>query len=574
MRRLFARSGTKEVAGIFGLFVLFLFVRMPLLNFIYHQDEHKWARIVNPAFGLQGESVHPPFTEITFHYFGELFGYDHLRWLILLFAAACFWMIFKIAREQYNKQAAWWSLLLFAIIPYSVIASIQIDIDGAILPFWILLTFWSLTRLDWRSLKTSKAARWWLVLLGIGILGGLLTKLSFVLIFPGALMYLWRCYQPKVNYKLFEKVLVWFTGIIIIFSAILVIFHLIYPELSPIRFLQYTTHFSALNFLSRDYAQMAYLVTKSILLLSPLLLLLLIHCGQTWRRHEFWWWYISFGLLFYLVIFDFSNRTIDRYMMFLILPLVFIGGERLARFWEQTRLTFGPRVLASSLLVGGLFWLIIGSWLILSYNKILPLVPKSAYVAQLKNLDFSFVLPFSSGSGPLGFYMSAKFIVVFWCLAILLTVVWYWSRAARWQVIVKMLFLSSAVVYCLWFNLELATGLAYGSPDKVARAVLATAVNDDSIDKVITYNDAGTYELDSAGKYQARFYTQPIFAEGTRGKMKQWQGDYVVIDFPEINKQSVFWQYLQSCGTVFQSVDKRVNGYIFNCHGGDTSILN
>ena len=556
-----------------GLFVLFLLFRLPLLDFIYHQDEHKWARIVNPVFSLQGESVHPPLTEITFYYFGELFGYDHLRWLILLFAAACFWLIFAIAREHYGPKAALCSLLLFAIVPYSVIASIQIDIDGAILPFWILLTLWSFAKIDWPNFNQSVANRRWLIIFSIAILGGLLSKISFILIAPGLFFYYLHRYQAAINRRLFARVFYVSLAVLAALTIILLLLHWLYPPLSPVRFLEYTRNFSWFNFSSRNYFQVLFLVTKAILLLSPFLLLLL-NLKNFGRRHEFWAWYIISGLLFYLVLFDFSNRTIDRYMMFLILPLVFIGGDVLAHWFNEAKNSAGRSFITKNLIASGIVLLPLGAWLALSYNKILPLVPKIAYLEQIKNLDFSFLLPFSSGSGPLGFYMSVKFIVLFWLTSLVAMVFWDIYKSAKFKIIANSVFFTAALIYCVFFNAELAYGWLYGSPDKVANSLFEEVVNNNDVGKVTTYNDTGTYELDRAGKHGGRFYTQPLFEDSSRRKMQQYQGYYTVVDFPEINKYSIFWKYLQSCGTVFQTQSKKINGYLFDCRAGDKNLFN
>ena len=86
----------------------------------------------------------------------------------------------------------------------------------------------------------------------------------------------------------------------------------------------------------------------------------------------------------------------------------------LAHWFNEAKNSAGRSFITKNLIASGIVLLPLGAWLALSYNKILPLVPKIAYLEQIKNLDFSFLLPFSSGSGPLGFYMSVKFIVLFW----------------------------------------------------------------------------------------------------------------------------------------------------------------
>lgn len=159
---------------------MFLVVRLPAVQQIYHQDEYKWAMQADPVFDYA--TPHPPLGKYTLRLTGNLLGFDNLRFAPLFFGFLGLALIYLIVKKLTNKTStALMGALFFSINIYSVIASLQIDIDGAILPFFILLTYYA-----YLQLNTDNKKFWWIIF-GLGIVGGFLTKLSFI-IFAGALI--------------------------------------------------------------------------------------------------------------------------------------------------------------------------------------------------------------------------------------------------------------------------------------------------------------------------------------------------------------------------------------------------
>ena len=137
------------------IFAAFVFTRFLGLGQIYHQDEYRWASIANPFFEELG-SPHPPLPEYLYKFAGKFFGFDNLRVVPLFFSflnlILIYFVLLKISRnnrpirnltgESRPKGAekiALTAVGLFAVNIYSLIANLQIDIDGAILPFFNLL---------------------------------------------------------------------------------------------------------------------------------------------------------------------------------------------------------------------------------------------------------------------------------------------------------------------------------------------------------------------------------------------------------------------------------------------------
>src|SRR3989338_1988676 len=160
----------KKIWVIIVIAGLFLMTRLPAVHQIYHQDEYKWAMQADPVFDY--ESPHPPLGKYTLRLTGNILGFENLRFAPLLFSLLCLWLVYLITKKITNKKSiAILGALLFSVNVYSVIAGLQIDIDGAILPFFILLTYYA-----YLQLLTDNKKLWWVVF-GVGLVGGFLTKL-------------------------------------------------------------------------------------------------------------------------------------------------------------------------------------------------------------------------------------------------------------------------------------------------------------------------------------------------------------------------------------------------------------
>src|SRR3989344_5578317 len=192
----------------------FIIVRFLGLDQFYHQDEYRWVDIADSiatsSLGLA--SPHPPLMQGLFYVFSvfeKIFNYNNLRLIPLLFSALCFILVYRISlRYDKNRKTALIAIGLFTLNVYSSIASLQLDIDGAILPFFVLLSYYlylrSVIDRDKRFILPFFAA----------IAGGFLAKLSFTL-FVGALAadYLWTVHERGGVKGGIKKVFFFFGGL-------------------------------------------------------------------------------------------------------------------------------------------------------------------------------------------------------------------------------------------------------------------------------------------------------------------------------------------------------------------------
>ncbi len=523
------------------------------LGQIYHQDEYRWATIANPFFN-NFQSPHPPLTRYLLRATGVVFGFDYLRIVPLFFGLLNLFLVFLVSKfTSKNSKVALWAAFLFAVSTYSLIAALQIDIDGAILPFFVLLgTFAYLNFVE------SKNKIKWLLILLVATIGGFLSKLSYFL-FLGALAieyFLHLKNTGRYNYsKLVRKLAYVFLPVI----GLVFIFYIFYSaKLAGV--ISYAKHFNVFNFKSRAYFDLGFKLMKSLVWLSPLLFLPVIaglFQKDIFKKYRFWFLYLFLNSLFYLVAFDFTKLTIERYLMFLIVPTCIISAEIIYNFLNGFNFSKNQVKIYFSILIVGIL-----SFLILkSSQTILPLNPKSAYVSHIKHLNFNFLVPLNGGSGPIGFYASAEFVLIIWLVSVIIISTAFFRKKYRQELTV--LFLLIGVIYNIALTSEYLWGVFYGSSSRVAKATVNYVVNNPSVKGVITYNDIGAYELRLTNKYISRFYTAE--SRDYTPKLSQFKGYYMIIDFPEIDKSGRYWPLIGKCPLIKEFSDKKIKSYILNC---------
>ncbi len=535
-----------------GLVAIFIISRVMGLGQIYHQDEYRWASIANPFFGHLS-SPHPPLSEYLYKLVGRVVGFDYLRLVPFIFSLLNLGLIYLISfKISKNKKIALIAAGLFTINIYSLIANLQIDIDGAILPFFILLACYAYLYI----LEETRTRKWWLIVFGLAVIGGFLTKLSFSL-FVGALIldYGFRIYYSKSNNikQITRRLWPWVVG----FCILGVSFYYLYASHFG-KIITYAEHFKSLNFTSRAYFELVFKLFKSLVWFSPLLafpVLYAIFKKDVLEKYRIWFICLFFSLIFYLVLFDFSTLTIERYFMFLIVPGVLISAQIIYDLWAI-------RPIRKNIYIGTITAFVLISYIILRIpHDILPLDPKIAYVDRVKTLNFSFLIPFSGGSGPSGFYFSALFIISSWLIAggsLLGTIL-----SKNKKSLFLGLFIIFGVGYNLLFSSEYLFGSINGSVDKVARETIQYVNSNHAVRAVITYYDIGAYYLSLSGKYSARFYTS--LKRDYVPRIQDYRGQYMIVDFPAIEKGGRYWPLISRCPLLKKFQDKKIESYIFDC---------
>jgi len=536
----------KKYWPILAILLVFFVFRLPAINQIYHQDEYRWAMQADPRF--DEVSPHPPLSKQFLSLVGTVLGFEHLRFGPLFFGFLTLLLLyFMVKKLSGSKGAALVAASLYSLNVYSVIANLQIDIDGAILPFFVLLGYCAYINLK----NNARSKIWWLVFV-LAVAGGFLTKLSFA-IFIGAIVldFIWSG-EAQVLLKKYFKLIV--GVLIIVISAAY-----LYVKLQS-GVITYAEHFNILNFASRAYFELAFKILKSFVWLSPLLLLPIIvglFDKEIFRRNRPWFIYLGLNIIFYTVLFDFARLTVERYFMFWILPAVIISSDWVHNVFKDFKLKHHARTIILSVVGFAVL-----SFVILSLNPtVLPLDPKTEYVRYVRSLNFNFLIPFTGGSGPVGFYFSALYVLVIWAICL----VWLFGSYLNKKIkpLFVILFLVFSIGYNILFLNEYLFGSIYGSVPNVAKESVDYVLNNPDISSVITYYDTGAYYLRLGNKYSARFYTA-ITRDYTE-RLSTYKGYYMIVDFPAIDKRGRYWPYLERCNTVKKFNDKKIDAYILNC---------
>ncbi len=531
---------------IIAVFTVLLFLGV---HQIYHQDEYSWIRVV---MGINGaKSPHPPMFEGLLRAYSGIFGFNNLRFIPLFFAAWNALLIYFISKKLTGKSII--GLLaasLFVFNTYSLIAGLQLDIDGALLPFFVLLAY--LAHIHFPERKNK-----WFIVFGLAVLGGLLTKLSFVL-FIGALLvdYLIKLYEKYGGKKVLYQLLRYSLILLFIFAGL---YYFLLSRSAQV--VAYATHFKSLNFGSRAYFDLGFKLLKSFVWLSPLLLLGAVFgfsVPELRKRYRFWFLYLLFNVFFYTVPFDFTTLTIERYFMFLIAPCAIIGGDVLYLLLQNLR-GFKRKDMVMMFFI----FTVLSFVILNSYHVTIPLNPKTAYVEHLKSFNLNFLIPFTGGSGPIGFYFSAQFIFWTWLVSAVSFLVYYFIP--RKKVLAAAILVVIAVGYNSLFISEFLFGTINGSVPAIARETVDYVNNNPDIgqEQVITYYDIAPYDLRVSGKYYSRFYT--AINRDYTPKVTNFRGYYMIVDFPEIGENHPYWKLIQRCPIIKEFQDKKIKSYIFDC---------
>ena len=538
------KSLLKNNYWLWLLVLLFIATRFFGLDQLYHQDEYRWVSQVYSAEFGEVDSPHPPVMQSLLSWGGKLVGYDNLRVVPFIFGVLSLILIYAVSLKLTgNKKIAYVASGLYIINIYSLIASLMLDIDGTIMPFFVLLAYYFYLR----AFKDGKSK--FILPLVLVMIVGFFTKLSYVL-FAGALAveYLWTLYDKGKFRREIKK-----AGLILGISGILIAgLYLLYGKTDP-RFVEYSTNFKIFDFASRAYFELFLRLLKFFIWLSPLLFLPMVYGlfrKDFFTKYRLWYVYSLFNLLFYLVIFDFARLPVERYFMFIIAPAAIISGQVVySLFSGLNKKHFFLSVLGFAVLLAFTF--------LIAYD-VVPLNPKEAYVQKVKNLDFNFLIPMTGGSGPIGFYVSAPFVLGSWIVGL------FWLLFNK-----KKLAIAFFVVFGVGYNVLLSSenlaGAFYGNVNNITKKSVEYVINNKEVDdnSVVTYYDAGVYYLKIADKYLGRFYTAP--SRDYSSRLTSHRGHYMIVDFPAIDKDSLYWKLVSKCELAQKFTDKYVDSYIFDC---------
>lgn len=552
---------SKKEVLLFGLIVLvFLVLRIPAINHSYHQDEYKWSFVLDASseYFEPGRIPHPPISEFSYRYGGELVGFENLRIIPLAVSLANLLLIFYLAKTIFDKKTAFWTAGLFTISAFSVLASLMIDTDGAIMPFFFLVSLISYTRLKNKNFEVQFSnfkESFWLLLLVVGMVGGFLVKVSFIISIAALVLDFMIEKRIFSNKKFFLRFLMAGATAAAFLVGILLVSKSLFPSFN----FQYALHYweTFVNFSNRNWLQIFIQFAKALLFVSPLLLLPVVFIDrEIFRKTRPLFIFIFIALFFYLVAFDFSIGALDRYLQLLIIPLCIISGAVFVKYLNG-RSGFSNYVMP-----------IILGLLIFSIQffspVITPLYPKAEWISRVVSLKWNFLFPFFGGSGPTPFYVSLAFIGLSWVIGLAFILVAFYKKEFRKRALVSLFVVG--FMYNIVFVEEYVWGKINGSSSTLIKNAAAFIKENKNIQKVTVYNDNGGGDIVRIDKYRKRLYVDPKFDVNEKIiNLNRYKEHYLVVNIPLLDPASVYARYLNSCEVIYEEWSGQIPALIYDC---------
>jgi hypothetical protein len=533
--------------------VVFILLRIPALDSPLHQDEYKWPEIVNPALLGEVEIPHPPLAQFIYESAGRVVGYDiDFRLVPLFFGAINLLLLFYLMQMLFGQREAIIASLIWIFSYFSVLASLMVDTDGAVMPFFFLISLIGYFKLRFTE---DKRFLWWFVLI-LGVTGGFLTKISFLLV-PVAIFadFLWSKKESVTKKDLFKYV---GYGILSLVGLGIILFVLKFA----LPFFDFTKPFTYLTRFfgeSRGWFQTGIQVVKALLYSSPLLVLApFFGSWEMFRKVKVFFFFLLLAFFFYIILFDSSLGALDRYLQLLILPLTVLTSIVLGQVrWDENPKY--EKFLLFGIIVGAVIFIL----------QFLPhyvpsLHPKAEWLSRFLSLNWNFVYPFSGGSGPLGFYVSFLVLVGAWIIS-LLGLIFAWLKPHLKKSLIIFL-IPISFIYSGIFIEEYSFGLINGSAPKLLANAVEFIESNPEIEMVTVYNDNGGDEIRRTGKYRKRLYTSPQFDLGVKVEtLNKYKEHYFVLDVPRVDPNSPYQRYFESCKVIYEEFDQKMSATIYDC---------
>jgi hypothetical protein len=545
----------KEYLLIGLLVAFFILIRLPGTDLPLHQDEYKWPLIVNPQNISETTIPHPPLSQFIYRTAGQVVGYNvNFRFVPLFFGTINLLLLYYLVKTLFGKKEAVIASIIWILSYFSVLASLMVDTDGEILPFFFLLSLIGYYKLLDSRTKRDKYI-FGALLVASSVLG-FMVKVSFLLaVMAIAADYIWAR-KNHINKSLVLKYLKYLVGALVLLVSILLISQKVFPFFNLHQSFNYWEHFFVLN---RGWMQTLIQCVKALLYTSPFLVLTPMFVNrEQYSRVRVFIFFLIFSFVFYILLFDFSIGALDRYLQLLILPLTVLTTISISTIYMRDNGREKEFILLGVVLA--LCLIFVQSFV----HYVPPLHPKSLWISRVFSLKWNFLYPFSGGSGPLGFYVSFLFIALSWFISIVLLVVSRWKK--HYRKIAICIMIPVGLVYNGMFIEEYLYGYFNGSSSRLLTHAVQFIKNDPEIKMVTVYNDNGGNEIQEIGKYRKRLYVDPKFDINEKiDSLNKYKEHYFVLNVPRINPDTIYQKYFNSCIEVYKENDKSISATVYDC---------
>lgn len=125
--------------SVLGVFAVFLILRLGDIFRTLSKDEATWVMGAFNYHSFFDWLIHPPLGIGLISAWYDLVGMVGMRFLPLAFSVIVFVLLWWFLQRNMDEKTTFWSLLLYSVLHYAVIAGQLLDVDGAILASVYLL---------------------------------------------------------------------------------------------------------------------------------------------------------------------------------------------------------------------------------------------------------------------------------------------------------------------------------------------------------------------------------------------------------------------------------------------------
>ena len=430
----------KKTIFILCLAIFIFSLRLANIGEAIYDDEANFAYslTVMDEYGFNSDFPSPQFFHLLYKplvfFFGlETWVFRIVPWIFGIFNTI---LIYFLAKRNFGVAAARWSTVLMLISFYPTLASLQFDVEGSMVTFFILLLFFSY--LEYRRsavsmreasikeisspsahLSLMKKPLFWQIIAGLSLGFAVTVKYNSIYIVAPLILMAFIDHHGLIKKVMKDLFLICFIGALVFF-AYLVLGMLILPDQGSgaIHFFSWYTGFAEKY---RPEGVSVLGVGMFLLWATPLFAGLFALALFTERKsaRPFILW-VGAAMIFYSLFLTYG--AMDRYFMNTIPALAIIGGICLQRLqFRKREILFGGVI--GMMLLGLLFF--INSLAV----KYIPRFPE-LYAQELLQGNAQFLFSFTSSSGPM-FGVSFATILFSFLVGGYALVWLLWSRLAK-----------------------------------------------------------------------------------------------------------------------------------------------
>jgi hypothetical protein len=502
----------------------------------------------------------------------------------LIIATITILVLFYFTKEFFGEKVANWTIVIASLSYWRFWGSLSVDTDGNLLSLLTLLSFYCFLKYYEESEKMQNWFSKWLIFTGICLGLLFLTKISAILIILTMVLYdiikRYILIKKIKNKAKIRSVIYGFLKLWCILFLVSVGIFSIFPLISYINqdsfFIEAISRNAGMieprpvELLSRliQYSQDLFIIT-------PLFLLSLVPLFKN-KKKEHEWLLIIYGItviLFYILFRTGPNRNLFKYYIILLPYLSIYSAKFISRYINK-------KSQLNMIAIGSILSFVVFMFFnIPILGKYLDYNPNSNFIDAIFSLNLSIFVPFINTSTLSGFYINLIIIAFVFLSSLVLFFAFIKMKRPIWLI----LFLSIS----FGFNLLLIQSFLFGFPnhniDKIhyqtTKYLIEMQKNEQGLDDKSIYgfrNDAYDIFVDGDIQSITMITHRNEFNQTFIDRMIDENPLVILVDFPQINKQSLLWQDINqrciqekifySSGLLIQSTKKKYElGWIYRC---------